>query len=245
MDKFFLNLNNKFIIEIFSIGHFLLITLTLISISLIIKNRAKLKNISNKTKCFIRFFLCLILLLNLFLRRGSFIYYGVYNWKLHLDINFCNFTSLMFLIYGLTGSKKIYNICYYMAFVGPLISILFPSVDISPLNYSFYSFIIIHHVIFIFNYIFMFVEDIKFDKHRFINILIFLSIYFFSVYMFNIIFNSSYNMLDSLININIENISFINFILSSNILSFLFFGIGVLLLLYIGILNLKIFESKR
>lgn len=200
MKSFFLNQNKNLFISLFSKYHISLIILTFLIVCLIINNKEKFLNINDKNKKILRYTLAGILIINFILRRGSFIYYGVYNWKYHLDINFCNFTSIMYLIYSLTGNKKIYEICYYMAFIGPFSSILCPSVDFSPLNYSFYSFIILHHIIFIFNIMFMYTEKLEYKKNALKKIIIFLVIYFSTIYLFDFIFNTTYNMPNSFLN---------------------------------------------
>lgn len=200
MKGFLLNQHTNLIISIFSKYHIGLIILTFLLVCLIINNKEKFINMNEKKKKVSRYTLAGILIINFILRRGSFIYYGVYNWKYHLDINFCNFTSIMFLTYSLTGNKKIYEICYYMAFIGPFASILCPSVNFSPLNYSFYSFIILHHTIFIFNIMFMYAEKLEYKKNALKKIIIFLVIYFSTIYLFDFIFNTTYNMPNSFLN---------------------------------------------
>lgn len=200
--RFFLN-NNEASIYIFSYWHFIFILVTFLIVLLIVKNRKKIYELKESTKKRIRLSLALLLIINFMLRRGSFILYNVYDWKTHLDIGFCNFTWIMFLIYSLTGSKKIYNACFYMAFIGPLLSIMIPSVNISPLNYSFYSFIIIHHIIFIYNFIFLFFEKPKYNKQDYFESIIFIICYFILLSIFNSVFNVDYNKPHMFINNNL------------------------------------------
>jgi len=245
MKDFFLNNNKNLIISIFSDYHIALIILTFLIICLVINNRNIFINMDIKNKKRIRHSLAIILLINLVLRRGSFIYYGVYDWHYHLDINVCNFTSILFIIYGLTGYKKIYNLCFYMCFIGPLLSILLPSVNLSPLNYSFYSFVIIHHVIFIYNIIFMFNENLKIEKNNIKNVILFLIIYFFIIYIFNLIFKTTYNMPLTFLNNDIENIDIFSKILTiTNIEYFIMIGLIIFLIMFATKI-LKIFNYKK
>ena len=243
MINFFLNQNNNFVIELFSIYHFLFIFVTFLIIDLIILDKDKFLNLNIKQKKNIRFLLSTILIINFILRRGSFIYYGVYNWKYHLDINFCNFTSLLFFLYCITGSKKIYSICYYFAFIGPLLSILIPSSNLSPLNYSFYSFLILHHIIFIFNIIFMFIENYKYNKKDLQNTILFLLLYIIIIYIFNFIVNTTYNMPLTFVNINILNLNFINILLDIKYIEFFIMFLVIYLLIYSGKIFLKYFNK--
>ena len=234
IERFLLNLNDGYNIEIFGISHICLILLTIIAIIIIVKNKYTISSFSNVTKRTIRLFLAAILLINLFIRRGSFIYYGVYSWQVHLDINFCNFTSLLFLIYSLSGNKKIYSLCFYMAFIGPLMAILFPSVNISPLNYSFYSYLIIHHLIFVVNFIFLFTENLSYSKEDFYHVSGFLIIYFLIIKLFNLLFQTTYNELGDLINIKLTTNFFIDYICSNFLTTNLVFYLFVILLLLLG-----------
>lgn len=205
MKKFFLNQDTNLFISLFSKYHICLVMLCFLLVCLIINNKEKFINISNNKKTVLRYVLAILLMTNFLLRRGSFIYYGVYDWRYHLDINFCNFTSIIIFIYCITGNKKIYEICYYMVFIGPFLSIIFPSVNFSPFNYSFYSFIVLHHIVFIFNIIFMYSEKLKYNKNNFKKAIFFLIIYFCLIYLFNIFFNTRYNTPITFLNQSIKN----------------------------------------
>ena len=201
--KFFLNQNDDMLIEPFSIMHFILILMTILIMLLIYKKRDK---INLKTS---RIILAVILIINLVLRRGSFIYYGVYDYHYHLDINFCNFTAILMLIYSLTGNNKLYKYCYYMVFIGPLLSILFPCLTFSLKNYSFYSFLILHYILYIFNFIFYLKEDILFSKENLIKVIKFIIGYFITVYIIDYLFKFDYNMIDTFINMDIFIINYL------------------------------------
>lgn len=243
MKNFFLNQNNNFVIELFSIYHLLFICLIIFISVIIISNKNKLLNLKENNKKLIRYSLAIILFINFLLRRGSFIYYGVYDWKIHLDINFCNFTSILLFIYCLTGNKKIYPICFYFAFIGPLLSIILPSSNMSILNYSFYSFIILHHIIFIYNIIFMYINNYKYNKKDLIFVLYFIVIYFTLIYLFNYFMNTRYNMPLTFLNDFILNKSIIVKTLNiKNIEYFIMVSINGILI-YIGKSFLKIFNK--
>lgn len=237
--EFFLNQNNNYIIDLFSKYHLILILLTFLFSVLIILNKEKFKQMNETRKKRIRIVFALILIVNLIIRRGSFIYYGVYNWHYHLDINFCNFTSILFIIYGLSGNKKLYRICYYMAFIGPLLSVIAPSANMKPLNYSFYSFLLIHHFVFIFNIIFMYMEDLKYHKKDFLKVIIFLLIYFTLIYAFNYFMGTEYNMPLTFFNNIFLNNSFIKELSYNNFVVFAIFIFINILMLSIGKYSLK------
>ena len=158
-------------IELFSIGHIIMVLITILFSIYVLKNNNKISNLNTKQVQNIRVILASILIINMIVRRGSYIYFGYYDWHYNLDINFCNFTSILFLIYLLTSNKKIYNYCYYMIFVGPLLSIILPSTNLYLSNYSFYSFLIIHHLLFVSNLIFMCIEKKDYLRNDFYNVI--------------------------------------------------------------------------
>lgn len=220
--QFFLNQNDDMLIEPFGIIHLILIIITFLIMLIIYKKREKM---NLKTS---RIILSVILVINLILRRGSFIYYKVYDYHNHLDINFCNFTALLMLTYSLTGNKKLYKYCYYMVFIGPLLSMLFPCITFSLKNYSFYSFLILHHVLFIFNFVFYLKEDILFSKEDLIKVIKFIFGYFIIVYLIDILFKFDYNMIDTFIN---QDIFIINYLRNYGlIVSYLIMIIVIILL---------------
>lgn len=240
--KFWVNQNNNYIIELFSFCHLLLIGITIIIVVLLYFNKKKISNISDRRKRIIRIIIGTILLLNIILRRGSFWYYNVYDWRNHLDINFCNFTSILFIIYSFSGNKSIYNICYYMTFIGPLLSILFPSTNLKLFNYSFISYLIIHHLIFLYNYFLMYAERKKYNKKDLLNATLFIIMYFIIVYVFNIIFGTNYNLPTTFLNPYF--IDMLNKLNINNYLLFLGFGVIVIMFLKIGKYNLRFFQEE-
>lgn len=223
--NFFLNKNQTYI-DPFSISHIILLIFTILFLIIIYKNQEKI----NLKKS--RFILAFILIINWFLRRGSFIIYGVYNVKYNLDINFCNFTSVLTLLYCLTGNKQLYKYCSYLIFVGPLLSMIFPSSSFSIFNYSFYSFFIIHNLIFIFNYLFLIKENITYSKEDIKNIYLYILIYLLIVYIIDILFEFDYNMPSSFI--NMEFLSLHEFVIKKPITSYLIMLVVINILVIIA-----------
>lgn len=236
MRSFFLNINNGYFINLFSIMHILLIILVGCVLFIVIKNKNFFSNLSNKNKRTLRLLFGILLIINMLIRRGSFLYYGVYDWHKHLDINFCNFTSIVFIIYSFTGNKKILNCAYYMSFIGPFIAILLPSTNLNPLGYAFYSFLLIHHIIYIFSFIFMFMEGLKWDNKNLWRTVEFLIIYFIVVFIFDISFGVNYNQPLTFVN---------NIILRNNFLYTLSQNSIIVYTLYFFIISLQLFIADK
>lgn len=227
MKNYLLNNNVGIEFSLFSITHLIILSITYLMVILVLFNKKKISNISNKQKKKIRIVIGFLLLFTVLIRRGSFVYYGVYNWKRHLDLGFCNMTNLIFILYCFTGNKKIYNICYYFVFAGPLLAMIFPSVTLSINNFSFFAFIIMHYGIFVFNLIFALFEK---KKYKFKQAVIGIGtgiIYFLITMVFNVFFSTSYNSFNDLISKTIYNNKIIMFLNSYDV-------INVLLLIIIG-----------
>ena len=203
MEKFFLNRNLGNNYEFLNKYYFISLLFCFIACFTIIINKDKIRKTGKIKKVWIRIIFGCILLLAWFFRRGSFILYGVYDWRHHLDINFCSMTSIMTILYCFTGNKRIYTLCYYLIFSGPLVSILLPSINSSIFNYSTINFFLIHHVIFIFNLIFFFFENSNYNKKEFIGSYTFILFYALFTCVFNYIFQTKYNTLQSFVNIEI------------------------------------------
>lgn len=244
MKSFLLNYNN-YSISLFSLYHILLMSLTFLILLIVIINKKKIKNFKPKTKKIIKYTFGVILIINLIIRRGSFIYFNVYDWQKHLDINFCNFVNLLTIIYIFSGNKKVLEKTYYMSFVGPLLAVILPSYNLQPLTYSFISFILTHHILLIFNFIFIFMDDLRYDKYRINRVLRFLIIYFVIIYTFDYSFNVNYNMPLTFINTTLLNNPLIKIIASNVILTYIAYVLVINLLLIIGDFTLKYITKQE
>lgn len=234
MKEFLLNYNDGINFSIFNNYHYLLLTITFIISLLVLFNCSFFKNLKVTTKKKIRIVYGLILLILFIVRRGSFLYFGVYDWTHHLDIGFCNFINLLLIVYCFIGNKKIYNVCYYGIFMGPLTSIMFPVINIGMNNYAFIVFLIIHNITFIMNIVFAIFEDIQYSKKKFISTLFVFLIYYFLILTFNNIFDTNYNLLNNLLSNSLKNITVLNVILSNRFLEAIFMIIFMIILMFIG-----------
>jgi len=220
MKHFFLNMNtSSFVFEAFNIIHIILLTIVFILFIVILYNKKNIRNLSHSKQKMIRIIFGVILIMFYVLRRGSFLYYGVYNWKNHLSLGFCNMTNFMFIIYCFSGNKKLFNICYYCAFCGPLLSILIPSVTVSINNFSFINFIMIHHVVFLMNIVFAIFENKRSSIKELFSAYKTMIIYILLCYGFNFIFETEYNFLNQFVVKGAQNINIISYIINSNVMN--------------------------
>lgn len=233
MKEFLLNENIGINFKIFNGTHFITLAITYILMVLIILNKNKLSSVSLKNKKIIQFGFGLFLVSIFLIRRISYVYYGVYDFKYHLDLGFCNITVILFIIYCLSGNIKLYKLCYYAVFGGPLLSILLPSVDLYINNFSFIVFILFHNILFLANLVFFEFNKVQFDKKDSIRITICCIIYIFFTNIIDIIFNFNYNQLSEFISDDYLKNIFI-FYLANN------FFTSMLIYIFLAIICLKI-----
>lgn len=230
MKKFLLNLN-PVNCKLFFVFHTLVLLFTFFILIVLIINNKKIQKI-NFTR--IRYLFGIVLLINWIIRRGSFLYYGVYNYKYHLDIGFCNLTSILMIVYCFLDSKKLFSLIYYLSFCCLPLAILFPSINYSFNQYGFYSFVINHHINFLMITIFSINNGLKYKKKEFKYCGFLIFIIFISVIFINNLINTNYNSLSSLLNPKFLNFKFIISIIENLIISNIFLLIVGIIMIHIG-----------
>lgn len=230
MKRFFLNLNSGMNFSFLSFSHIVFTIVTFLIVMLIYLKRKKIVKFNSRRILIYRWLAGVIILITIAIRRGSFLYYGVYNWKYHLDIGFCNITSILFILYCFTGNRKINRLLYYCSFCGPFSAILFPSIDIAMNNYSFFVFILIHNVVFIFTFLFTVYYQLEFSKKAHRNTIFILLIYVFIVYIFNLIYGTNYNSFNGLLNDKLYGISILKKFCSNKLYDILLIVYGLFLM---------------
>lgn len=228
----------------FNITHFIILFITYISMLIILYNKNRLKKISDINKKRIRISFGIILLVSWIIRRGSFIYYDVYNVKNHLDLGFCNMNVILFIFYCFTGNKKLYKFCYYSTFVGPLLSILFPAVTTSINNYSFIAFILNHNILFLMNLIFCIFEELKQESTNVKIVFLIGYIYVFSTNILDIIFDLSYNKLIGFISNKYIQNGIVLYVSNNLIISMIVYALVAYLCLKISTFMLEVIGGK-
>ena len=142
MREFFVDNHVGIPFYMFSWIHFLLIILTSIIVYIIYKFRNDIRNIKMKKK--IRYVIALIMFLNMTIYYGAYVYYGVYNWKVHLPLHLCFISGYLFMYALVCNNIKLRKLAYFMAFIGPLPAIIWSDLN-SVDSFVFIQFIISHH----------------------------------------------------------------------------------------------------
>lgn len=190
--EFFLNENYIEPFGIFSLGHWFSIISVLIGIIIIYKNREKLRNIDKKTKEIVEKVMVVVLFINMKLLYIPLLLYGQWTWKAHLPLHMCFIAGYLFMYSVWFKKRKVYKVVYFLAFIGPIPAILLPDLKGYYDAFIFYHFIISHHLLILFNMLYLYMENIEIKIKNVMNALAVSITIFFIMYIFNQIFGTNY-----------------------------------------------------
>jgi len=217
----------------------LILILGLLSIYLL---RNKIKKIKKKYHKKINIIMFLILFLNMAIYYGSYLYYGIYNWKVHLPLHICFIAGTLFMIYLITDNKKLYKIIFPLTFIGPLPAIFYPELSSSLDCFVFYQYFISHHLLMIFSYFILYMKNFKINFKDFIKTFILGNTIFIVMYIFNQVFGTNYIMSEGFPQFVLELYPFLNYIWPPIALEVI--GMVVLTVVY-GLIYVKNKEDIR
>lgn len=196
MKEFFVNEKIGIPFHKFDLTHICLSLLLIICLFIIYKKRNELPKIKNKKRLKIIF--SVILITNMCILYGTYMYYGVWDYKMHLPLHLCFITGNLYAIAAIFDLKALYRIVYFLVFIGPLPAIIWPDNTSCFDNYLWYHYIISHHGLFIFSFFTYYMDKVKITKRDLINTLLVGNIIFFSMAIFNNIFGTTYIMTNEL-----------------------------------------------
>ena len=194
MRDFLLPYNTKFPFNLFGNQHKICICLTILLIMLLYIKKDKIKKMKHQ-KVF-RYIFSIVLLSNLLIYRISYMYYGLYNIKIHLSLYYCFLINYFFIIGLIINYKPFYKKIYILWWIGCFWAILFPDLSVGIDRFLFYSFFISHNLLFVFILFIVIYNNLNINfKDLCIGFLIALSIFIVSN-IINIDFGTRYNAFD-------------------------------------------------
>lgn len=183
------------------------ILITVLTLVIIYICRHKIKKISDKNMKRLRFFIIVIILLNMILYRGSYIYYRVYNIKVHLSLYYCHLINYFFVFCLYINKKTLYRIVYTLIWVGAFWTVLFPDISGGIDCFIFYSSFISHNMILCFVTFIVVANNVELSIFDLIKAIFICFVIFFVTYIINIDFgtnfNSPYSILKDYVNISL------------------------------------------
>lgn len=190
--EFFLDEVVSIPFHLFGIIHFGCLAILIFLLIAIYRNRNKIKQIKNKKKIKIAMFI--LLMINMLIWYGSYIYYGIYDIRIHLPLHFCFIAGNLFMLYLITGWKSLYKVTFFFTFIGPLPAVLFPDLVSSFDAYIFYQYFISHHLLMVFSYFTFYMDDITITYKDAVKTFIWGNILFITMMNVNEIFGTNYIM---------------------------------------------------
>lgn len=197
MEQFFSNNPNLFHFKLFGFWHILITLLTIIAIVIIIKYQDKIKAKVKHEKA-IRYFIAIVMFLNMTIYYGQKLLAGTYDIRVHLPLHFCFISGYLFMFTLITNNKKLFRIVYFFSFVGPLPAIIFPDLICGPDRFIFWQFVISHHFFITSSIFCLKILDFKVERSDMLKAFITANLVFLAVFIFNHIFNTNYIMTSKL-----------------------------------------------
>ncbi|MGE5456081.1 MAG: TIGR02206 family membrane protein [Ignavibacteriales bacterium] len=184
--------------NLFSITHFVCLSILLVGLILIYINRHKIEKLSKPTKTKIKIIMVSIWLLNRLVYIGSYMYCGIYDWRTNLPLHFCFITGYLFVIAILFNKKDLLKVVYFFAFMGPLTATIWPDLRSSFDYLIFYEFFISHHLFVLFIFFLFYMENLKIGKNDIYKGIFWANVIFLGAFVFNNYFGTNYIMSEEL-----------------------------------------------
>lgn len=199
MKDFLLSIDSNFPFEIFGKQHMLMLIITLYLFVIVFIFRKRLSKMNERQFNILRKVCAFIILFNMLIYRGSYIYYGIYDIKIHLSLYYCHIVNYLVVIALLINYNPFYKIVYGLSWIGTIWAVIFPDLSSGVDCFGFYTCFISHNLLLFFVITIVVIKHIKYNFKDFIKSLI-IAIIIFSLtnvvnYDFGTNFNSPYSLL--------------------------------------------------
>lgn len=124
---------------------------------------------------------------------------GVWRFDTDLPLHLCFITNFLMIYILLTDNRQnLYRIVYFFTFIGPLPAMIWPDLDYGWQSYTFYQFIISHHVMLLISLYCLFVLDYRVEIRAALPAVVGGNAVIFAVAVFNHVFGTNYIMMNEL-----------------------------------------------
>ncbi len=197
MAQFFTGIPDR--LELFGTVHISLSIITVLLAAVIFLSRHRLKKLNSKSSRFPRIAMATILAANMAVHYISKLVLGIWRFDTDLPFHICFITNFFLIFILLTDNKHdLYRIIYYFTFIGPLPAMIWPDLDYGWQSYTFYQFIISHHVMLLISVYCLFVLDYRVELRSALHAFVFGNGFIIAVSVFNLVFETNYIMIESL-----------------------------------------------
>lgn len=198
MKEFFIDTIIGIPFHLFGILHIVLVLGVIIGWFIMERKKDFLIKIPVKTKRIISLILITIMFLNMTIYYSSLIYYGAYDWRVHLPLHFCFISGYLFMIAVLFNKITIYKKIYFFAFMGPIPAILFPDIKSSFDAFIFYQQVLSHHFFLLSSLFIFYAYNINITRKDLAKSFEYALAIFGGMFIFNSIFHTNYIMQNKL-----------------------------------------------
>ncbi len=190
--EFFVNEHPGPSFKMFGLNHLLCVSLVIASLILIYFNRNKISNLNYKVKRIILVTGACILLLNMLIYTSTNVYYGIFDYKIHLPLHLCFISNYLFIYGILFKNEKVLKLTFFLSFIGPIPAILWPELPSCFDYYKFWEYFTSHHIFIILSFFSYYALNYKVEFKNFIQTFIFTNILIFLMMPFNYFFQMNY-----------------------------------------------------
>lgn len=146
-----------------------------------------------------RFTMAGILAANMLLHYGSRIALGIWRFEEDLPLHICFVTNFLLIFILLTDNKGgLFRVVYYFTLIGPLPAMIWPDLSYSWQSYTFWQFVISHHVMLLFSFYCLFVLGYETTLKSILPAFFIGNMYIGAVWIFNAVFGTNYIMMSEL-----------------------------------------------
>lgn len=201
MKKFFLSENRNFPFKLLGVQHISMLIITLFLFILVFKFKEKLIKLNNKNFKLLRIIIGLMLLLNMFVYRFSYMYYGIYDIKIHLSLYYCHIVNYMFVAALIINYMPFYKFVYGLSWIGSIWTVLFPNFNVGIDCFILYNSFISHNLLILFTTLIMTIKKINYSIKDCFKCMIGAITIFLFTYMINYDFGTNFNSPHSILGI--------------------------------------------
>ncbi len=213
--------------QFLGIIHIITILITILSIFLIYKNKSTLKNIPLDKIA------AIIIIINLIISTLGALLTNNFDIGIHLPLQYCYITGLLYSYMVFTKQEKIFNFLYYAIFFCTISVVIFQDTSVGYDRYDFILLLLSHHLLLISCFYTLVVSEYKVNLKGIKNFIIYSVIVYAIAFTFNLIFETNYIFSDSFPPFMYDILPFLNY--ANPLIWMVIFSIPMVLCAYMPI----------
>ena len=235
LKEFFVDANITMPFKLFGKTHLACIIIVILGWIIITLNRHKLRQIPISITRKILLISAIIMLINMIVYNIAFLYFGIFDYKIHLPFHLCFISGYIFMYAIFFKKEKLLKITYFLSVLGPIPAIIWPEFQSTFNSFEFYEYFISHHFFLLISLFAFFALKLKIEKKDVLKTIIIATSILVTLIPFNHYFKTNYIFSSEIPAVVINTIPFIKH----------FHPIIILLVLAIFIISLMYLFAKK